>query len=185
MAIWRLIHVHLIAAKSGMYPTFDPTWYAPTTVMLAVLEVNGATVCASIPLAASRLSRFSSSPPPALGSKGIMVTRDVRIERTPRHSLACEKHAVDEQLDGHLDNSWIAPPEWRQKSECSTDYTSQKKKKKKRKGGIVVEVEELGCCDGEGLNSHYRDSFIRAQVDPFNTYGRVRSVITAGPNDGC
>ncbi|KAK8872863.1 hypothetical protein PGQ11_003377 [Apiospora arundinis] len=182
MAIWRIIHVYLMAAKSGTYPTFDPTWYAPTTVMLAVLEVNGATVCASIPLAADRLSRLPPTPPtpPALGSKGIMVTRDVRIEHSPRYSFACEKHVVVKK-DCVLDEPWTTPSHCRAKSECSYD-SSHMTKSQKKNSCITIEVEDLGCCEGEeGMNSHYRDSFIRSQVDPLNPFGRVRSVITAGP----
>ncbi len=33
-----------------MYPAVDPTWYAPITIVLAALEVNMASICASVPV---------------------------------------------------------------------------------------------------------------------------------------
>ncbi|KAK8048905.1 hypothetical protein PG994_010635 [Apiospora phragmitis] len=185
MAIWRLVHVQLMWAKSGAYPTFDPTWNAPTIVMLAVLEVNGATVCAAIPIAGSYLS---SSPPPSsspssasLGasSKGIMVTRDIRIERTLRSSLACDHH--HHHADGDGDRTYdpalcpASPLGWRlgerRASRADSKYSDMTTT---TKCGSAPEVEDR-CRRVGGLNPHYRDSFIRAQVVPFDTFGRVRS----------
>ncbi len=33
-----------------MYPAQDPTWYAPITILLAALEVDMASICASVPI---------------------------------------------------------------------------------------------------------------------------------------
>lgn len=214
MAIWRLVHVQIMWARSGAYPTFDPTWYAPTTVMLAVLEVNGATVCAAIPIAGSRLPRppsLSSSsspspPPPSLSSsfsslggggggaasKGIMVTRDIWIERTPRCPAACNHH-VDSERDRKYDPGLCpsSPSGWRlggggerRASRADSKFSDVTVTAKSGGGGSssrAPEVEHTCRHLSGGANSHYHDSFVRAQVDPFDTFGRVRSVVTAGP----
>ncbi|KAK8056928.1 hypothetical protein PG993_002155 [Apiospora rasikravindrae] len=193
MAIWRLVHVQLMWAKSGAYPTFDPTWYAPTTVMLAVLEVNGATVCASIPIAGSLFAGPTPPPPPSpsssLGSEGIMVTRDIRIERSRRYSLTCEHHMESDR--GRKSDAGVSPtsppPGWRSGerrgsradskwSEMTTTTTTTKSSSSGTAGA------DGKCCRVGCMNQHYRDSFIRSQVDPFDTFGRVRAVITAGPS---
>ncbi|KAK7924851.1 hypothetical protein PG985_006905 [Apiospora marii] len=214
MAIWRLVHVQRMWAKSGAYPTFDPTWYAPTTVMLAVLEVNGATVCAAIPIAGSRLPRppslssSSTSPSPSpspspssssssLGdgagaSKGIMVTRDIRIERTLRCPAACDHHEDSDRDRKYEPGLCPSPPSgWRlggggerrasRADSKFSDVTVTAKSGGSSSSSRVPEVEHT-CRHFGSANSHYRDSFVRAQVDPFDTFGRVRSVVTAGPS---
>ncbi|OTA92211.1 hypothetical protein M434DRAFT_61763, partial [Hypoxylon sp. CO27-5] len=47
-ATWRLITIieHQVATR----PTRDPTWYGPISIILAVLEVDAASVCASVPI---------------------------------------------------------------------------------------------------------------------------------------
>ncbi|KAK8089739.1 hypothetical protein PG997_004700 [Apiospora hydei] len=178
MAIWRLIHVQLMWAKSEAYPTFDPTWYAPTTVMLAVLEVNGATVCASIPIAGAP----PPSPSSSLGSEGIMVTRDIRIERSRRYSLTCEHH-LDSDGDRKHDSS-VSPtsprPGGRRGSRADSKWSDVSITT--MTSGSSAAGAEGRCCRIGCMNQHYRDSFIRSQVDPFDTFGRVRAVITAGPS---
>ncbi|KAK8083199.1 hypothetical protein PG996_001980 [Apiospora saccharicola] len=211
MAIWRLVHVQIMWARSGAYPTFDPTWYAPTTVMLAVLEVNGATVCAAIPIAGSRLPRpppfsSSSSPSPSMSSsstsslggggasKGIMVTRDIRIDRTLRCAAVCDHHVMDSSdRDRKYDPGLCpsSPSGWRlggggerRSSRADSKFSDVTITVKSSGSGRTPEVEYM-CCHLGGAgsaSSHYRDSFVRAQVDPLNTFGRVRSVITAGPS---
>ncbi|KAK7952106.1 uncharacterized protein PG986_007834 [Apiospora aurea] len=196
MAIWRLIHVQLMWAKSEAYPTFDPTWYAPTTVMLAVLEVNGATVCASIPIAGSLFAGAPPPPPPppppspssSLSSEGIMVTRDIRIERSRRYSLTCEHHLdSDRDRDRKHDSSvspTSPPPGWqtggRRGSRAGSKWSDVSITT--MTSGSSAAGAEGRCCRVGCMNQHYRDSFIRSQVDPFDTFGRVRAVITAGPS---
>jgi hypothetical protein len=48
VSIWRLST--LVAHQATTYPTFDPTWYSPTSGILATIEVDIATVCASVPV---------------------------------------------------------------------------------------------------------------------------------------
>lgn len=42
--------IALVETKAGTYPTLDPSWYGCTAAMLSVLEVNIATICASLPV---------------------------------------------------------------------------------------------------------------------------------------
>ncbi|KFA56577.1 hypothetical protein S40293_01135 [Stachybotrys chartarum IBT 40293] len=75
ISIWRVASI--VEHRAGTYPTFDPAWYGPITLLLAVIEVDVASICASIPV-------FW----PVLASKieMITVTREVKIERTHRFS---------------------------------------------------------------------------------------------------
>lgn len=36
--------------KAATYPTFDPTWYGPISIVLAAAEVESAMICASVPV---------------------------------------------------------------------------------------------------------------------------------------
>ncbi|KAK6955363.1 hypothetical protein Daesc_002998 [Daldinia eschscholtzii] len=47
LSVWRLQTI--VANKAGTYPVLDPTWYTPTSIILAALEVDLASICASIP----------------------------------------------------------------------------------------------------------------------------------------
>ncbi|KAI2632389.1 hypothetical protein GGR54DRAFT_33533 [Hypoxylon sp. NC1633] len=47
LSIWRLQTI--VENKAGTYPVLDPTWYGPKSIILAALEVDLASICASIP----------------------------------------------------------------------------------------------------------------------------------------
>ena len=57
--------------KTGYYPTRDPTWYGPKSILLIVLEVNIASICASVPIFWPVLAPF-------LGN--IFVTREFSVK---------------------------------------------------------------------------------------------------------
>ncbi|KAK7955631.1 uncharacterized protein PG986_004853 [Apiospora aurea] len=48
LSIWRLQTI--FEHKTGWYPTHDPTWYGPISILLGVLEINVASICASVPI---------------------------------------------------------------------------------------------------------------------------------------
>lgn len=48
LSTWRIYET--IYYKGGWYPTRDPTWYGPKSILLMVLEVNVASICASVPI---------------------------------------------------------------------------------------------------------------------------------------
>ncbi|KAH9898802.1 hypothetical protein F4778DRAFT_771802 [Xylariomycetidae sp. FL2044] len=48
LSIWRLQTI--VENKAGTFPVMDPTWYGPKSIILAALEVDLASICASIPI---------------------------------------------------------------------------------------------------------------------------------------
>lgn len=77
LSSWRIYET--IYYKSGWYPTHDPTWYGPRSILLMVLEVNVASICASVPIFWPVLSPF-------LGA--IFVTREIDIKTESRDTDA-------------------------------------------------------------------------------------------------
>lgn len=73
LSIWRL--QTLVEHKAGRYPTHDPTWYGPISLLLATLECDCASICASVPIFWPVLS-------PYLGA--IFVTQEVSVEHEYR-----------------------------------------------------------------------------------------------------
>ena len=65
----------LVRHKAGTAPTMDPTWWGPTVMLLALLEIDLASICASVPIfwpaLEARLNR-------------IIVTREVLVVRADR-----------------------------------------------------------------------------------------------------
>ncbi|KAL7624349.1 hypothetical protein AAE478_005911 [Parahypoxylon ruwenzoriense] len=83
LGLWRL-HT-IVEHKAGTYPVLDPTWYAPTSIVLAALEVDLASICASIPTFWPALARFG-----LLGT--IFVTQEVHITHQHRRlSSDCDE----------------------------------------------------------------------------------------------
>jgi hypothetical protein len=68
----------IVEHQAGYYPTHDPTWYAPISILLGVLEINAASVCASVPI-------FWPMVAPLLGT--IFVTREVSVQVVEYHDV--------------------------------------------------------------------------------------------------
>ena len=124
------------------------------------------------------------------------MTRDIRIERTLRCLGACDHHDGDSDRDRKYDPGLCpsSPSTWRlgsgeERRASRADSKLSDVTVTARSGGSgnsssrAPEVEHT-CRHFSSANSYYRDSFVRAQVDPFDTFGRVRSVVTAGPSSG-
>jgi hypothetical protein len=73
LSTWRIYET--IYYKGGWYPTHDPTWYGPKSILLMVLEVNVASICASVPI-------FWPVLRPFLGA--IFVTREFSVKHEVR-----------------------------------------------------------------------------------------------------
>lgn len=75
LSIWRVATI--VEHRATTSPTFDPTWYGPGSILLATLEVDVATICASVPVfwpvISSRIDK-------------IFVTQEIKIERVHRFS---------------------------------------------------------------------------------------------------
>lgn len=68
-SIWRLAAI--VETRATTTPTFDPTWYGPTPIVLAALEVDVATICASLPVFWPVLQNIDMSQ--------ILVTHEVKV----------------------------------------------------------------------------------------------------------
>ncbi|KAI0008329.1 hypothetical protein F4779DRAFT_587783 [Xylariaceae sp. FL0662B] len=73
-AIWRFVTI--IEHRVATFPTRDPTWYSPISILLAVLEIDAASVCASVPIFWPVLSSQWGK---------IFVTKEVNITRETRY----------------------------------------------------------------------------------------------------
>ncbi|KAB5578892.1 hypothetical protein GE09DRAFT_952291 [Coniochaeta sp. 2T2.1] len=75
LSTWRIYET--IYYKGGWYPTHDPTWYGPKSILLMVLEVNVASICASVPIFWPVISPF-------LGA--IFVTHEFSVKHEIRET---------------------------------------------------------------------------------------------------
>lgn len=89
MSIWRLQTI--IQTKATTYPVADPTWYGPKSIVLATIEVNLASICASIPVFWPILSQSLNK---------IFVTQEVHVVHQHRR-LSGGEH--DHRQCGYLD----------------------------------------------------------------------------------
>lgn len=69
--------VTIVEYKAATYPTLDPTFYGMSMGVLALLEVDVAGICASVPVFWPILTAKLDT---------IFVTREVMIERSDRYS---------------------------------------------------------------------------------------------------
>ncbi|OTB05428.1 hypothetical protein M426DRAFT_139906 [Hypoxylon sp. CI-4A] len=74
ISIWVLQTI--VENKAGTYPVLDPTWYGPKSIILAAIEVDLASICASIPTFYPILRQGF------LGN--IFVTQEVHVTRQHR-----------------------------------------------------------------------------------------------------
>ncbi|KAH8156639.1 hypothetical protein CIB48_g11606, partial [Xylaria polymorpha] len=85
ISIWRL-HV-IIETRAGTYPVIDPTFYGPQSIVLAALEVDLASIVASIPVFWPMLTQSWGA---------IFVTQEVLVTRHHRR-LSGEEHQFELQ----------------------------------------------------------------------------------------
>lgn len=112
-----ILIVHTRATTS---PTFDPSWYGASTCILSILEVDLATVVASLPVFWPHLRRNIDK---------IMITREVEVKVThePRAFTQIEEETVQggkrsRANDGYGgDPATILPWENQAKNYSSTD----------------------------------------------------------------
>lgn len=73
-AAWRMVTI--VEHQAATSPTPDPTWYGPISILLAVLEVDAAAMCASVPIFWPTLSDQWGK---------IFVTQEIKITRETRY----------------------------------------------------------------------------------------------------
>ncbi|OTA99593.1 hypothetical protein M426DRAFT_44834, partial [Hypoxylon sp. CI-4A] len=81
-ATWRLVTI--VEHQVATWPTRDPTWYGPISIVLAVLEVDAASICASVPVFWPVLRDLNWGK--------IFVTQEVNITRETRYMEDDEDH---------------------------------------------------------------------------------------------
>ncbi|KAL1851643.1 hypothetical protein Daus18300_012516, partial [Diaporthe australafricana] len=95
-----ILIVHTRATTS---PTFDPSWYGASTCILSILEVDLATVVASLPVFWPHLRRNIDK---------IMITREVEVQVThePRPFAQIEDEAVKDGTRGRANDGSKGDP---------------------------------------------------------------------------
>ncbi|KAI1765835.1 hypothetical protein GGR53DRAFT_245425 [Hypoxylon sp. FL1150] len=86
ISIWCLQTI--VEHKAGTAPVLDVTWYGPTSIILAALEVDLASICASIP------TFWPSLQQRLLGMNNIFVTQEVHITHHHRRISSDEDDGV-------------------------------------------------------------------------------------------
>lgn len=71
LSMWRLHSI--VQTRAATFPTFDPTWYGPTAIVLCSIEVSLACICASLPVFWPVLKKMLDP--------YIIVTHEVKITR--------------------------------------------------------------------------------------------------------
>ncbi|KAK3368024.1 hypothetical protein B0H63DRAFT_442776 [Podospora didyma] len=99
-SVWRF--ATMLQHRSTTWPTFDPTWYGPISIVMAALEIASACICASIPVFWGSIMAATSQ---FLGQ--IFVTKEVHVTSQHRfdtlgssgagHSSQDAFHAVELQ----------------------------------------------------------------------------------------
>lgn len=98
LSIWRLQSI--VETRAATLPTFDPTWYGATPIVLSSMEVNLATVCASLPVFWPVLKKTLSP--------YIMVTHEVKVTRELRRWEDEDGDNVElRHQTGHSDESGV------------------------------------------------------------------------------
>ncbi len=94
---WRVYET--IYYKAGWYPTRDPTWYGPKSILLMVLEVNVASICVSVPIFWPVLS-------PYLGA--IFVTHEFSVKYEAHEGSRSRRKLVGQSwMNDHYRDSFI------------------------------------------------------------------------------
>ncbi|KAL1870145.1 hypothetical protein Daus18300_005209 [Diaporthe australafricana] len=90
-SIWRLAAI--VETRATTSPTFDPTWYGPTPIVLAALEVDVATICAALPVFWPVLQQIDMSQ--------ILVTHEVKV--TLEHRRLSTGGTIDDPDDDGIE----------------------------------------------------------------------------------
>ncbi|ETS82044.1 hypothetical protein PFICI_07046 [Pestalotiopsis fici W106-1] len=160
LAIWRVATI--VEHKAATYPTLDPTWYGPISILLASCEVDLATICASVPVfwpvLTSSLDR-------------IFITREIKIERNHRFSSIDENHRSSSLERIHRFYS-LGDSEAGRPPSVLTEWGAFCAEHRRE----FLELKEV---KANYKNEHYKDSYVIAQVDPLSDEGKVESSVVA------
>ncbi|KAI2473413.1 hypothetical protein F4781DRAFT_380258 [Annulohypoxylon bovei var. microspora] len=155
ISIWCLQTI--VDHKAGTSPVLDPTWYGPKSIILAALEVDLASICASIPTFWPHLSQS------LLGS--IFVTQEVHI--THQHRRLSGDSSYD------TSTSSAPPGNYELQSPCASLSRHGLSKSEESDGdGDAIVVRVTTKPSSAQLAPHYRDDFVLNSVVPPNMHAR-------------
>ncbi|RYO80256.1 hypothetical protein DL762_007743 [Monosporascus cannonballus] len=97
LSIWRLQTI--AQSKAATYPVLDPTWYGPKSIVLAAIEVNLASICASIPVFWPMISQALST-----RAAKIFVTQEGHVVHQHRRLSRGRDGRGDDGYDGGNDD---------------------------------------------------------------------------------
>ncbi|KAJ4423143.1 hypothetical protein N0V82_002137 [Gnomoniopsis sp. IMI 355080] len=118
LSIWRLQSI--VETRATTLPTFDPTWYGPTPIVLSSMEVCLATICASLPVFWPVLKKN-------LGPY-IMVTHEIRVTRESRFANDLEDNVELHQSRTELSEDPLHLPSMSEGDKDSNPYRDSFKK---------------------------------------------------------
>ena len=98
LSAWR-VHETLYY-KGGFVPTHDPTWYGPKSILLMVLEINVASICASVPIFWPILRPYVEA---------IFVTKEFSVKYEARESISSSRGRTGSEagLNSHYKDSFV------------------------------------------------------------------------------
>lgn len=156
LSIWRLAAI--VRTQATTHPTFDPTWYGPTPIVLAALEVDVAVISAALPVFWPVLRNLNLK-------LNITVTREVKVTLEQRclskyyhrsGGPGCSSHGSTSTRGGGgggaAGDSHLHDPD----DDAIELHRSQ--------SGL-----QQRCCSEESTsnrNDHYQDPYVQQQVDP-------------------
>ena len=142
--------VSVIQHRATTFPTFDPTWYAPAMVILAAVEVDLASMCASAPVFWPVLRQQVMK---------IFVTQQIEIIREEREEgFAMHRTRTAESELQLVDEDGV----------------------KKTTGDLNFTANGWTKVPSKSKQTHYQDEYVRKQVDPLSEDGGVKTNVAIG-----
>jgi len=160
-ASWRLaVIVHNEVATK---PVFDPTWYSGLAILLAMMEVDCAAVCGSVPIFWPQLSKHIGN---------IIVIREVRVtsESRDRDFGAGDRenppHLVgDEDDDGSAFAARMMGGAAQLEKRRGSGDDGSSMFRSRQESSSTMEMEDIEVILDK-RRRHYQDEYIMDQVDP-------------------
>ncbi|KAI1408174.1 hypothetical protein F5Y13DRAFT_205035 [Hypoxylon sp. FL1857] len=143
----------IVGHQAGTYPVLDPTWYGPRSIILAAVEVDLASICASIPTFWPHLTQG------LLG--GIFVTQEVHITHQHRRLSGDSSYSSASASQGRFK---LQPSHMHARADSGTSLGLEM-------GAATVAMARVSSKSLKNVASvhhdrHYRDDFVLNSVIP-------------------
>ncbi|KAI0381498.1 hypothetical protein F5Y04DRAFT_62551 [Hypomontagnella monticulosa] len=159
ISIWCLQTI--VKNKAGTYPVLDPTWYGPSSIILAALEVDLASICASIPTFWPHLSQGLFG--------GIFVTQEVHITHQHRRLSSDSYSTSPSSVIVGVAGDGGGPFELQHSRAGSRASLAT--------AGAGTAIVRVSSAKTLPLDRHYRDDFVLSSVIPPGIYDKEAGVI--------